>query len=46
MNENIAYKLGAQILEKGLKNRLEEVWGLESHLYYEHFFFMNSIQTT
>ena len=37
-HHNIAYKLGAQILEKGLKNRLEEVWGLESHLYYEHFF--------
>ena len=35
---NIAYKLGATILELGLKNRLEEIWGLEAHVYYEHFF--------
>ena len=35
---NIACKLGATLLEQGLKNRLEEVWGRESHVYYEHFF--------
>ena len=35
---DIAYKLGATILELGLKDKLEEVWGLEAHVYYEHFF--------
>ena len=35
---DMANKLGAVILEQGLKNRLEEIWGLEAHVYYEHFY--------
>ena len=35
---DIAYKLGAVILEQGLKNRLDEVWGLEAHVYYDIFY--------
>lgn len=37
-HHNISYKLGEIILELGLKNRLEEIWGLEARVYYEHFF--------
>lgn len=37
-NAPFAVELGEIILEKGLKNRLEEVWGIENKLYFsEHF---------
>lgn len=33
-----ASSMGSIILQEGLKNKLQEVWGMEAHVYFDHYF--------